>query len=162
MTQKIAKEAGGGYSIAGRVWKRMPSALRWLLVRLTQKKFTASAGAVVLDPEGRILLLEHIFRPASGWGIPGGFIEPGEDPAEAVRREVREETGVEISEISFHAVRNRGTHMEFIYAANASGGGEILSDEIISLGWFPPDSLPEEMHPAQKLIIDSVIEARRW
>lgn len=135
----------------------MPSSLRWLLVRLTQRKFTASAGAVVIDPEGRVLLLEHIFRPASGWGIPGGFIEPGEDPAEAVRREVREETGIGISEVEFHAVRNRGTHIEFVYAARAEGGGEILSDEIVSLGWFEPDFLPEEMHRSQKAVIESVL-----
>lgn len=161
MTDGIAKKEHRGYKVAGRLWKWMPAAVRWLLVRLTQRKFTASAGAVVLDSEGRVLLLEHIFRPASGWGIPGGFIEPGEDPADAVRREVREETGVEVTGLVFHAVRNRGTHIEFVYSAAASGGGEILSDEIISLGWFAVDALPEGMHPGQKRLIDSVLAARR-
>lgn len=160
MSGRIEKKAGGGYSVAGRAWKKMPASLRWLLVRLTQKKFTVSAGAVVFDPEGRVLLLEHIFRPASGWGIPGGFIEPGEDPAEAVRREVREETGIEIAKVEFHAVRNRGTHLEFIYAARAEGGGEILSGEIVSLGWFDLSALPEEMHPSQRAVIESVLGRR--
>lgn len=131
--------------------------MRRLLVRVTQKKFTASAGAVVTDPEGRVLLLEHIFRPSSGWGIPGGFLEPGEDPAEAVRREVLEETGIPIRCIEFRTVRSHGSHLEFIYSAEAGGGGEILSPEIVSLAWFAPDSLPEEMHPLQKATVKAVL-----
>jgi ADP-ribose pyrophosphatase YjhB (NUDIX family) len=160
MSETHRKPAGKAYELGGYVWRTLPSSVRWLIVRLTQRKFTASAGAVVTDPEGRVLLLEHIFRPASGWGIPGGFIEPGEDPAAAVRREVFEETGVEIRDVSFHCVRNRGTHLEFVYSASAGGGGGIKCDEIVSMGWFSPESLPEEMHPAQKSVVLAAIARR--
>lgn len=160
MAETHRKPAGTLHGLGGRIWKRLPSAIRWLLVRVSQKKFTASAGAVVTDPEGRVLLLEHIYRPASGWGIPGGFIEPGEDPAEAVRREVLEETGVEINDLQFHSVRNRGTHIEFVYSAKASGGGEIKSAEIVSLGWFSAESLPEEMHGTQRSVVLTVLNRR--
>jgi 8-oxo-dGTP diphosphatase len=52
-------------------------------------------GAVVVDDE-RLLLIRRGHAPASGeWSVPGGRVEPGETLAEAVVRELREETGVE-------------------------------------------------------------------
>ena len=70
----------------GYVWRYLPGALRRRIVRLGQRRFTVTAGAFVFDDEGRILLLEHEFRPDSRWGIPGGFFNQGEQPEAAMRR----------------------------------------------------------------------------
>ncbi len=78
----------------GVIWKRIPSRFRLKIIRATQRKFTASVGVIITNPNGKVLLLEHLLRPGSGWGIPGGFIEHGEQPETAVRREIREETGI--------------------------------------------------------------------
>jgi 8-oxo-dGTP diphosphatase len=52
-------------------------------------------GAVVQDDAGRLLLVRRGREPSRGlWSLPGGRVEPGETPAEAVVREVREETGL--------------------------------------------------------------------
>jgi 8-oxo-dGTP diphosphatase len=52
-------------------------------------------GAVVQDDSGRLLLVRRGREPSRGlWSLPGGRVEPGETPAEAVVREVREETGL--------------------------------------------------------------------
>lgn len=126
-------------------------------MRISQKKFTASAGAVVVDPEGRVLLLEHVFRPSSGWGIPGGFIDTGEQPETAVAREVFEETGVEVFDVVLEFARTRHTHIEFVFSAKATGGGEIKSGEIVNLGWFALDEMPEEMHHSQRATIVRVL-----
>lgn len=54
-------------------------------------------GAVVLDDAGRLLVVRRRNPPAAGrWSIPGGRIEPGESTEEALRREVREETGLDV------------------------------------------------------------------
>jgi 8-oxo-dGTP diphosphatase len=56
----------------------------------------ASAGALIFDRAGRLLILKPTYK--SGWTIPGGVMEAdGETPWEACRREVREETGIEVS-----------------------------------------------------------------
>ena len=55
-------------------------------------------GAVVHDDDGRLLLVRRRHEPGSGrWSIPGGRVEPGEDDATAVRREVLEETGLDVT-----------------------------------------------------------------
>jgi len=52
-------------------------------------------GAVILDDAGRLLVIKRGHEPSTGlWSVPGGRIEPGEEPREAVRREVAEETGL--------------------------------------------------------------------
>src|SRR6202158_1126819 len=56
----------------------------------------ASAGALIFDRSGRLLILKPTYK--SGWTIPGGVMEAdGESPWEACRREVREETGIEVA-----------------------------------------------------------------
>lgn len=54
-----------------------------------------SAGALVFDGRGRLLVLEPTYK--SGWTIPGGVIEAGETPWEGCRREVYEETGLDVT-----------------------------------------------------------------
>jgi 8-oxo-dGTP diphosphatase len=55
-----------------------------------------SAGALIFDRSGRLLILKPTYK--SGWTIPGGVMEAdGESPWEACRREVREETGIEVA-----------------------------------------------------------------
>jgi NUDIX domain len=64
--------------LVGKIWRKTPHFIRLRIIRLSQTKFTVSVGAVVLNEKGEILLLDHVLRPASGWGIPGGFINGGE------------------------------------------------------------------------------------
>jgi 8-oxo-dGTP diphosphatase len=52
-----------------------------------------AAGALIRDPQGRILIVKPSYK--DGWDIPGGYVEPGESPAAACQRELREELGLE-------------------------------------------------------------------
>lgn len=60
------------------------------------------AGAVVQDDDGRLLVVQRGRAPARGrWSLPGGRVETGERAADAVVREVREETGLHVDVVSF-------------------------------------------------------------
>jgi 8-oxo-dGTP diphosphatase len=67
-------------------------------------------GAVVHDAAGRLLLIQRGHEPSAGlWSLPGGRIEAGESPEQAVEREVREETGLSVrAGASVGRVRIRG------------------------------------------------------
>lgn len=145
--------------LLGFLWRKAPKAVRRWGVRFTQPRFQVTAGAVVLNNEGRVLLLKHVFRPGSGWGIPGGFLEKGEQPDEAVRRELREETGLELEsvEIAFIRALEKSNRVEIIYRCRAHGQLSLQGYEIKSGDWFQPDQLPQELGQDQRWIIRTVL-----
>jgi ADP-ribose pyrophosphatase YjhB (NUDIX family) len=144
--------------IVGKIWRKMPRAMRAKIIRVSQKKFTASVAAIITNEKKQVLLLEHVLRPASGWGIPGGFMEFGEQPEEAIRRELREETGLKLENVRLYRARVLNRHIEFIFRAEAGGEAKILSREILQAEWFEPDETPAKMSRAQKSLIEKVLK----
>lgn len=77
-------------------------------------------GAVVFDDAGRLLLIQRAHPPAQGrWSLPGGRVEPGERAEDAVLREVREETHLEIA-----IIREVGT----VTRPAPTGGHYVIRD----------------------------------
>jgi 8-oxo-dGTP diphosphatase len=149
-----------GYQLASHVWKVLPPGGRRWLTRRFQTSFTASAACVVMNSDGQVLLLHHLLRPRSGWGLAGGFLEKGEQPEEAVRREVREETGLELESLVLVRIRTLYRHLEIAFIANGVGEPIVNSPEITEVRWFDVDKLPEEMSLSQRLFIRSAVDSR--
>lgn len=143
----------------GAVWRRLPGRIRRRLVRTGQRRFTVTAGAIIFDDEGRVLLLEHVFRPDGGWGIPGGFLSKGEQPETALRREMREEIGIELEqvEILFARTLPRPRQIEIYFRARAIGMPQPCSFEIRKAAWFSVDSLPAELSRDQRRLIQRAL-----
>src|SRR5260370_13087700 len=143
----------------GLIWRRLPGAARRRIVRVGQKRFTVTAGAIIFDDASRVLLLEHVFRPDSGWGIPGGFLSKREQPEEALRRELREEIGVEIDDVSLLLVRTlkRPRQLEIYFRARVIGTPKPCSFEIKCAEWFTLDNLPAELSQDQRRLIERAI-----
>lgn len=131
----------------------MPRKARISLTRVTQAKFTVSAAGIITNDAGEVLILNHVLRPVSGWGLPGGFLETGEQPEAGFRREIREETGLEIRDPVLYRARTTRRHIEIIYIAHAVGTAEVKSREITELGWFDIENLPAEMSLDQQFLI---------
>jgi 8-oxo-dGTP diphosphatase len=98
-------------------------------------------GAVVTDGQGRLLMIKRGHAPGAGlWSIPGGRIEPGETDAEALVREMSEETGlvVEVGPL-IGSVRRPGLDGAVIdirdYAATVTGGTLRPGDDAADARW---------------------------
>ena len=132
-------------------------------MRLGQRRFTVTVGAFVFDDQGRILLLEHEFRPDSRWGIPGGFMSRGEQPDAALRRELREEVKLEIIDVEFLFVRtlSRLKQVEIYFSGKAASTPVPSSFEIRKAEWFAADDLPDELSRDQREMIKRALRVRK-
>jgi ADP-ribose pyrophosphatase YjhB (NUDIX family) len=145
-------------SLVGKIWRKLPQSARLKIIRTTQNKFTVSVGVVIFDENERILLLDHVLRPKSGWGIPGGFINANEQPEHAVHREIREETGLKLENVKFFSIETKQLHVELIFFANGNGIAEVKSREIKEVKWFETNSLPKDLPFVQKHIINEILK----
>src|SRR5688572_4402104 len=145
--------------LIGRIWGRVPRVLRRMTMRVTHARFTVTAAAIVVDNQGRVLLLKHRFRPGTGWGIPGGFIEAGEQPVEAVRRELREEVGLELAGVEVVTTRafQKPRQIEIVFRCRPRGDAAPQSVEIRKADWFSTDSLPEGLPADQRRLIKDIL-----
>jgi 8-oxo-dGTP diphosphatase len=146
----------------GAIWRYLPGALRRRLVRLGQHRFTVTAGAFVIDDQRRILLLEHVFRPDSRWGIPGGFLGKGEQPEAGLRRELLEEVALEVSDVQFLFARTlpRPRQVEIYFLCKPAGEPSPSSFEIERAEWFTMSNLPEELSKDQRGLIQQALSVR--
>jgi ADP-ribose pyrophosphatase YjhB (NUDIX family) len=145
-------------SLVGKIWRKLPPSVRLKIIRTTQNKFTVSVGVVIFDKNERILLLDHVLRPKSGWGIPGGFINADEQPEHAVHREIFEETGLKIENVELWRIQTKKLHVEMLFYADANGIAKVKSREINEVKWFETNDLPRDLPLAQKQIIDEILK----
>lgn len=102
-----------------------------------------------VERDGRFLVLRRAQEPERGeWDLPGGFIEAGESPADCVRREIAEETGLEVDRLAvFGAYTSRYGEdgkwtVDIAYRCRASGGHVRLSAEKSEFAWTGLGNLP--------------------
>ena len=128
---------------------------RWSM-RLTHTRFTVTAGAVIFNDQKQVLLLKHRFRAGSGWGLPGGFLELGEQPIDALRRELREEIGLEVEDVKVFAARSfsKPKQVEVLFRGRANGAVKPITIEVERAGWFALDLIPEGLPRDQQSYID--------
>jgi len=145
--------------LLGGIWRRVPRVFRRMAMRATNARFTVTAAAIVVDKQGKVLLLKHRFRPGTGWGIPGGFIEAGEQPDEAVRRELREEVGLELAGVEVVTTRafHKPRQIEIVFRCRPKGDASPQSIEIRRASWFSIDSLPEGLPVDQRGLIKDTL-----
>lgn len=139
--------------IAGAVrrfpWAAVLARRAWGLV---SPKVSLGVVGVVFDDRGRVLMAEHVFHPYRPWGLPGGWVSRGEDPAETVRREFLEELELAVDVGPVVAIENDGGHVNIAFVCFARGDIGALSFELLGCDWYGPDDLPGT-HPFHRQAI---------
>lgn len=132
--------------------------LAWA-VRLLVPRHRVGVAAVAINRQGEVLMLRHVFHPQAPWGLPGGWLNRGEDPANGVMRELAEETGLtgRVGPLVYSGYEPKPPHIGLAYLASVQPGMMTLSNEILEAGWFAPGDLPRPLLPFVRRSIDSAL-----
>jgi ADP-ribose pyrophosphatase YjhB (NUDIX family) len=129
------------------------------------QRILPATSAVIVNESGRILVQQRTDNRK--WGLPGGAVEIGETVEASLKREVREETGLEIelvrliglySDPAFHVVSypdgNVIHYVSASFEARVIGGAAHHDAESISQHWIDPRSLPEPFVPSHRPCVE--------
>jgi len=129
-------------------------------------------SAVVVDDDGRVLLGQR--ADTGQWAVISGILEPGEDPAVGLAREVLEETGVEVGVDALVAVTvtepvrypngDLSQYLDLAFVCRpvspaAAAAAHVADDESLAVSWFAPDALPDDL---ARSTTERLAHARRW
>jgi 8-oxo-dGTP pyrophosphatase MutT (NUDIX family) len=139
--------------------------VRWQrrILDRTQSRFLVGVVGLGVDPNGQVILARHRFG-APEWRFLGGFLSPRERLEDALAREVREETGIEI-EVGPILEANQGyrwQRIELVYAYRPLGGTERLSEELVEVRAFDPADLPDVRADQRGIIERRAGVAAEW
>jgi ADP-ribose pyrophosphatase YjhB (NUDIX family) len=126
-----------------------------------------TASALVVD-NGRVLFSRRRYEPFAGhWDLPGGFLQEGEHPLDALQRELAEETGLAVEPERFLGVwiddygdgDDARKTLNLYWTARVTAGEPQPADDVTELRWFAPDEVPADELAFNH--IPAVISARR-
>ncbi|HEX4119555.1 MAG TPA: NUDIX domain-containing protein [Verrucomicrobiae bacterium] len=128
-----------------------------------------TVGALIFDDENRVLMI-RTQKWSNLWGIPGGKIKFGEPSPEALRREIKEETNLEIDALKFVLVQDcihskefyREAHFVLLnYTCRATGATDVkLNEEAQEFRWVPPaQALEMPLNQPTRTLLETVLKS---
>ena len=146
--------------------------LRWGLqlgVALFAPRNQVGVYGVIFNDAGQVLMLEHVFRPSYPWGLPGGWVSRGENPADAIRREIIEELNLNVKVKKLLLCQQQGGKLEkdippglvLAYYCQLNSNNVSLNQidqahsafEIMSAQWVYPSDIRWPLPHPQRLAI---------
>src|SRR5438874_10406618 len=123
---------------------------------------TVGVFAAIFDDQRRILCVKRDYSPRN-WTVPGGGMEPGESPIQALEREVREETGFGVRVVRLIGLYSAPFKDDLVIFFEAEIVGREAwqpGAEIAEIGFFPEDELPEPLGPRARVRIADAFAGR--
>lgn len=137
-----------------------------------EKVIMVVAGAFVFDADGRLLLQQR--KDTAQWGLPGGFMELGENISDAARREVQEETGIHLEELELFGIYSgpefdktfangdQVSLVQVLFTCKQYSGELVTSnDESLLNNFFYIHSLPVNIFTEHRVFIDDLLTKQK-
>src|SRR5687767_6403164 len=138
-----------------KIFKRLPRRGRLAIVHVLAPSYTVGSICIVERADGRLLLVRHSYRNA--WGFPGGLLSRGEGPIDGAVREAREEVDIAVSVVGEPAVvvAPEPRRVDVIYRCRTDepDNARPIPPEVVEVGWFEPDRLPDLQHEAAGALV---------
>lgn len=119
------------------------------MIRLFTPNYTVGAVAVCEDSTGRVLLVRS--RQHGGWGLPGGLVRRGEQPVDALVREIAEELSIvvtvaDLAHQASHTLIDPDTQqVTVVVTVPLAGPPDVDGAEVVEARWFDPADLPSAL-----------------
>lgn len=120
-------------------------------------RHSVSVSGVIIDPHGRALLIQR--RDNHRWEPPGGVLELDESIQDGLRREVREETGLDVEPVALTGVYKNMTRaiVALVFRCTITSGDLTLNDEVAAFRWATPAEVCQLMTEAYAVrILDAL------
>lgn len=144
-----------------KIYKILPVKARQVISYLYAKKFLIGITAIV-HKNDKILLLKHAYQ--YHWTLPGGFLKRSEPVYESIRRELKEETGLNIKVMGVLDIRNnpKKSMLDIVVDCKIIGGEmKVDKKEIENAKFYDIDALPKRIYCVHKRLIERHKRASR-
>jgi 8-oxo-dGTP pyrophosphatase MutT (NUDIX family) len=138
------------------IWRRLDGRVQWRALWLAHATFMVGVIGVIRDGDDQILLLRHKFWTGNPWGLPSGYVRRGETAAQALAREVREETGLRLAEARVIGVRTGfRLRVEIVLVGRImeTASPRLARGEIAELRWGTEGELAGRLRAHHKELI---------
>lgn len=127
------------------IWRLMPFWMQRIASIIIRPRYQVAVGAMIFNDQRQLLLCEHTYRRLHPWGLPGGDLNFGEDPVDAVRRELMEETGLSVQETRLLLVESSKEihHLSLTYLCTGVSGMFVPNEEVSEIRYFDTNNLPD-------------------
>jgi ADP-ribose pyrophosphatase YjhB (NUDIX family) len=146
-------------ALLAKTWKllHLPKEVQLFFMRLFQNQFLVGVTGIIFNEKHEVLLFKHTYRQHA-WSLPGGYLKSGEHPAEALEREIKEESNLTVSvDESLKTRTDRaGSRLDISYIGVFIGGEFKQSHEVSSYGFFSKDQMPL-LRSNQVFLIESAL-----
>lgn len=143
-------------SILAQVYRAIPRPLVRGLLWAVNAKFNVGAVGLFTTHDKRVLVLKHVYRHSSPWGLPGGYLQRGETAEDGVLRELREETALTATISGVLCVDDVDSFQREIVFTGTIDPNQTaqLNFEIAEHAFVAPDDLPLGMLPRHAQLVE--------
>lgn len=133
------------------------------VIKLIVPRSRVGVAVVAVNQANEVFMVRHVFHPLYEWGLPGGWLNRNEAPADGALRELREETGLTAVLGPVVAVQHDPVtaYIGVSYVATLQPGKFQLSHELTEARWFAYGALPQPITEHTKVAIDAAVAYKK-